>query len=186
MGVPELVRGSGAVAVLAALAGLVGAIAMVGFVRADGLASRTIATTTSVVQSGTGDYAAVAMRVVDRNGAEKKSCALLADTDEKRARGMMGRQDLGGYDALIFSFPEDVNVQFYMLNVPVALSIAWFNSAGQVVSLADMEPCTVEAAQCQRFSAGVPFRGAVEVLKGGLSATGIGEGSTIVFGGPCG
>lgn len=185
MGFPELARGSKTVGVLAAIAGLIGAAALFGFIRTDGGAGSEQVSTTVAQRGGVDGYGAVSVRVVDRDGLEKRHCALLADTAERRATGMMRREDLGGYDSMLFSFDRDETTNFYMANVPVALSIAWFDSAGKVISVADMEPCRVEARQCPQYSAGAPFRGAIEVLKGDLGDLGIGEGSTVVFGGAC-
>ena len=48
----------------------------------------------------------VGFRVVaaGRGGLGRPGCALLADTAQRQARGLMGRRDLAGYDAMIFPF----------------------------------------------------------------------------------
>jgi uncharacterized membrane protein (UPF0127 family) len=97
----------------------------------------------------------------------------------------MGRKDLGGYDGMIFVFQEDTTGSFYMLNTPLPLSIAWFDSSGQFVSATDMEPC-LTGPDCPLYSAVRPYRFALEVPKGGLAGLGIGPGSTIEIGGQCG
>lgn len=111
-------------------------------------------------------------------------CALLADTEAERQKGMMGRSDLGGYDAMIFRFEADTTGTFFMRNVPMALSIAWFDAAGRLVSTADMEPCPNQEG-CPQYPPAGPYRFALEVQKGGLDQLGVVEGSMLSLGGAC-
>lgn len=111
-------------------------------------------------------------------------CALLADTDELRARGLMGRHDLAGYDAMVFRFDQDTTSPFFMRNVPVALSVAWFDAGGRFVSAADMQPCPDQDG-CPLYQPAGPYRLAMEVLGGGLTRLGVQEGSRVAVGGSC-
>lgn len=111
-------------------------------------------------------------------------CALLADTEADRQKGLMGRSDLGGYDAMIFGFDADTTATFFMRNVPVPLSIAWFDASGRFVSSADMEPCPNQDG-CPQYSAVGPYRFALEVQKGGLGRLGAGPGSMLSILGAC-
>jgi hypothetical protein len=111
-------------------------------------------------------------------------CALLADTDTTRGQGLMNRTDLAGYDAMVFSYPADVSVAFYMLDTPLPLSIAWFDGSGRFVSSTDMDPC-LGRADCPRYHADRAYRTAIEVQRGGLAGLGIGPGSTMHVGGAC-
>lgn len=112
-------------------------------------------------------------------------CALLADTDAKRERGLMGRTDLGGADAMVFSFPVDSTLPFIMTDVSVPLSIAWFDARGRLVRATDMEPCPPQITSCPTYAAGRPYRYAIEVLKGGLSRFRVGAASVLSVGGSC-
>lgn len=98
----------------------------------------------------------------------------------------MGQHDLGGYDAMLFTFAGDVTASFYMWNVPIPVSLAWFAADGTFLSASDMEPCTVAQADCPLSSAPDPYRFAMEVPKGQLSALGVGAGSVLHVGGSCG
>jgi uncharacterized membrane protein (UPF0127 family) len=115
-------------------------------------------------------------------GASFDGCALLADTTVLQERGMMGRRDLGGYDAMVFQFASNTTVSFYNKNVPIPLSIAWFDSTGAYVGGAELAVCN---DPCPIFSPGVPYRYGVEVPKGGLSPLGISAGAHLAVGGPC-
>lgn len=117
-------------------------------------------------------------------GPAARYCALLAENDQQRARGLMGRWDLSGYDAMVFRFESDSTSAFYMRNVPVALSIAWIAADGRFVSATDMAPCP-DREGCPLYGPAGPYRLAVEVLQGGLARLGVADGSKLTVGGAC-
>jgi uncharacterized protein len=107
-------------------------------------------------------------------------CLLLAQTEAQRQRGLMAvtDPDLGGYDGMLFRFPADTTVAFYMRNTPMPLSIAFVDRNGQLVSTADMAPCE-DRAGCPTYPAAGPFRVAIEVPEGQLGRLGITLGATL-------
>jgi uncharacterized membrane protein (UPF0127 family) len=141
------------------------------------------AATGAVGTRGIVGFGETGVAVTNASGT-RQFCAALASTDAQQARGLMGRTDLGGYDAMVFQFPQARTGMFYMRNTPTPLSIAWFDDAGKFVSATDMEPCP-DRPGCPEYAAAGPYRVAVEVPRGGLSALGIGSGSTIAVGGSC-
>jgi len=114
----------------------------------------------------------------------RSACVAVADTDAQRARGLMERTDLAGADGMVFVFPADTTERFYMRNTPLPLTIAWFDAANVLVAQADMAPCP-DRDGCPTFSAGQPYRTALEVPRGGLARLGLARGSAISLGGPC-
>jgi uncharacterized protein len=114
--------------------------------------------------------------------AATERCALLADTPQQHARGLMGHTDLGEYAGMLFRFDADTSTSFYMKDTLIPLSIAWFDNEGFFVSATDMEPCPDDTG-CPTFSAAAPYRYALEVAKGGLPGLGIGPGAQLVVGG---
>ncbi len=128
-------------------------------------------------------FGSIAFRV--NTMASTLRCALLAKEPQQWARGLMGRTDLAGYDGMLFVFDEDRQGSFYMLNTPLPLSIAWFDSSGRFVSATDMEPC-LTGPDCPLYSAAGPYRYALEVPKGGLDELGVGPETVIEIGGECG
>ena len=120
---------------------------------------------------------------VNNTGAAER-CALLADTPEQRARGLMNRTDLAGYAGMLFRFDEDTTTAFYMKDTPLPLSIAWFDASGAFVSSADMEPC-LGRRSCPTYAPAGPYRFALEVPQGGLPALDVGRGSRLVVGTSC-
>lgn len=112
-------------------------------------------------------------------------CALLASTVEAQVQGMQGRRDLGGYDAMLFSFPEDETVSFTNHFVPIDLDIGWYDARGVLVDHTTMQKCP-EGVDCPTYGARDVFRYAVETPVGGLAALGLtSAGSTIHVSGSC-
>ena len=111
-------------------------------------------------------------------------CALLATTAAQHARGLMTRRDLGGYAAMAFRWAEDVDVLFYNRNVPMALTVAWFDREGRWIGSRDLASCP-DMEGCPTIAAPSPFRYVVEVEKGGLSRLGLGPGSQIAVSNGC-
>jgi len=111
-------------------------------------------------------------------------CALLADTPGQHERGLMTRRDLAGYAAMAFRFAEDVDVLFYNRNVPMALTVAWFDREGRWIGSHDLEPCP-DMEGCPTIVAPGRFRYVVEVERDGLSRLGLGPGSQIAVSGGC-
>ena len=96
----------------------------------------------------------------------------------------MNRRDLGGYQGMIFQFPQPGRVPFYMKETLIPLSIAWFDSSGRFVSAAEMMPCPAGEG-CPLYYPVAAASTAIEVQRGRLAALGIGPGTTISVGGPC-
>lgn len=132
-------------------------------------------------------FGEIAFRVAPAGGGPPTSarfCALLAADDAQRTQGLTGRTDLAGFDGMVFRYDQDTSTGFVMRDVPVPLSIAWFDAAGAFVSATDMEPCPGQDG-CPEYPPAGPYRLALETLKGGLEPLGIGPGSRIDVGGAC-
>lgn len=111
-------------------------------------------------------------------------CALLAATEQQRARGLMEVTDLDTYKGMVFRYAADSTGGFYMRNTPMPLSIAWFAADGTFVSSADMAPCE-DRSDCPTFGATGPYRYALEVPQGQLPALGVGPGAKLELAGAC-
>ena len=108
-------------------------------------------------------------------------CLLLAANNQQRARGLMQVKDptLGGYDGMLFRYDVDVTESFWMRNTPMPLSIAYITGAGQIITTADMEPCS-DSPDCRDYPASGPYRFTIEVPQGNLAKLGIIEGVTVI------
>jgi len=143
-----------------------------------GKGERSDSTARRVALPGFGE---VAYRVERDAETVKTGCALLASTPDQHSRGLMNVRDLKGYDGMIFEFPAETNVGFYMKDTPMPLSIAWFDRQGRYISSADMAPNRAAPT----YHAAAPYRYAFEVPQGRLGDAGISTGSTVVVGGDC-
>jgi uncharacterized membrane protein (UPF0127 family) len=126
-----------------------------------------------------------ALRITAADGTEQVHCVLVADDGTERARGLMGRTDLGVHAGMAFVYQEDVDNAFHMKNTPMALTVAWFRGDGTFVSAAEMDPCPPIAAECPRYRPAGAYRMAVEVPRGRAPALGIGPGSKAAMAGAC-
>lgn len=129
-------------------------------------------------------FSEVAVTVTDADGKTCQLCLMAATTEAQRERGLMEvtDPDLGGYDGMLFRFPNDQDGAFWMRNTPMPLSIAYFDQDGKVVSIKDMAPCK-DSDDCPSYPAGGVFRYALEVPKGELAEALVAEGSTITIDG---
>jgi uncharacterized membrane protein (UPF0127 family) len=132
-----------------------------------------------------GDFGEIGFRIEAGSAqATAARCALLAETAAQQGRGLMERRDLGGYDGMLFKFTPNYTGEFYMLNTPLPLSIAFFDASGLFVSTTDMAPC-LNQPTCPTYAAARPYQWALEVPQGALPRLGVGPGSRLIAGGPC-
>jgi uncharacterized membrane protein (UPF0127 family) len=112
-------------------------------------------------------------------------CGVHAATPQQQSKGLMNRTDLGGYDAMVFTFGADTGQTFFMKNTKIPLTVAFFDSTGRFLSSTDMAPCKVR--KCPQYGppGDLKYRTALEVQQGGLQRLGIGPGSSLAAGGGC-
>lgn len=106
-----------------------------------------------------------------------------AETPEQRQLGLMFRDSLGPEEGMVFLFFEETASAFWMKNVKIPLSIAFFDQDGTILKILDMEPC--ESDPCELYEPlhddGTPvtYFGALEVNKGKFEEWGVEEGDRI-------
>jgi uncharacterized membrane protein (UPF0127 family) len=105
----------------------------------------------------------------------------LAETSEQRSYGLMFRKRLAADRGMAFIWDEDQDGAFWMLNTLIPLSIAFYDAAGVIVSILDMEPCydPPSPSECEIYDPETTFRGALEVNQGAFEEWGITEGDVI-------
>ena len=121
-------------------------------------------------QAGLDGFDATAI-VID----EQRMTVAVADTPELRTQGLMGVDDLGGLDGMLFVFEKTTDGGFWMKNTPIPLDIAFFDAGGALVDVLTMEPCTEDP--CPVYHASDTYRFAVEAPAGDLNF--VGEGSIL-------
>lgn len=129
--------------------------------------------------AGFGEAAAT---VTAPDGTTCEVCLLLAATEAQRERGLMEVTDpeLGGYDGMLFRFPDPKDGGFWMRNTPMPLSIAYADASGTVFQVEDMVPCSDDPS-CPSYPAEQAFGLVLEVPQGRLDDLAVEEGSTIVI-----
>jgi len=95
---------------------------------------------------------------------------------EERARGLMGRNQLGENEGMLFIFETEDYHSFWMKNTLIPLSIAFIDREGRILGIADMEPLTLELHPPPR-----PILYALEMKKGWFSTNGIQVGDVLRF-----
>lgn len=116
-------------------------------------------------------FTTVEAEVIDPYGEIWELCVWLADSDPERTRGLMEVTDLGDRDAMAFVYTEPVGVGFWMKNMVIPISIAFFDADGVFISSLDLEPCTEDP--CTVYPTPPGFAIALEVPLGGLADIGV-------------
>lgn len=97
--------------------------------------------------------------------------AMVAQTPEQRATGLMHRRDMATHEGMLFVFDEPATQCFWMKNTLLPLSIAFVADDGTIVNLADMQPQSLDSHCSAR-----PVRYALEVNQGWFARRAIGPG----------
>ena len=66
--------------------------------------------------------------------------AEVAASAEARAQGLMFRETLPEDHGMLFIYPDEAPLTFWMRNTPLPLSIAFADGGGRIVHIAPMEP----------------------------------------------
>jgi uncharacterized membrane protein (UPF0127 family) len=99
-----------------------------------------------------------------------------AVTPEDQERGLMGRTSLPPDGGMLFVFPADQDLRFWMKNTLIPLDIAFFDARNAFVSSSIMTPCPPEEATCTVYTSASPAKYALELPAGSLVQRGIGPG----------
>jgi uncharacterized membrane protein (UPF0127 family) len=107
----------------------------------------------------------------------------IADTDPRRARGLMFQEMLPYNQGMLFVFEDSVIRSMWMLNMQFALDLIWFDSSGNVVHIEkDVPPCksALETATCTvRNGNDKPAQYVLEVTAGFVDKFNINENSKL-------
>jgi len=103
----------------------------------------------------------------------------IADNDELWTLGLMYRKKLPWKFGMLFIFPQNIDLGFWMKNTYVPLDIAFINSDGEIFNIQRMEPCKAE--NCPIYKSPQPYKYALEVRAGFFEKFGFSEGAKIEF-----
>ena len=116
---------------------------------------------------------------IDTGGGEVRVDVSIAETDEARTRGLMGVEDLADGAGMVFLEPQPIQSGFWMKDTLIPLSIAFWDQAGEILAILDMEPCTKDP--CEIYTPGVTWIGAVEVNQGFFAEQGVEVGDRVTL-----
>ncbi|MCG8468039.1 MAG: DUF192 domain-containing protein [Gemmatimonadetes bacterium] len=100
----------------------------------------------------------------------------IADDEAERSRGLMFREKLGENDGMLFIYPRERTLGFWMKNTLIPLDIAYADREGRIVDIQQMEPQTLET-----HDSAAPAQYALEMNQGWFEANGVGIGDRIEF-----
>lgn len=95
----------------------------------------------------------------------------VADTDAKRAQGLMGIEQLPSDEGMAFVFDDPTETKFWMMDTLIPLSIAFVDADDTIVTILDMSPC--DADPCPRYGATGSYVLAIEANEGWFDSHGV-------------
>ena len=113
---------------------------------------------TETVSIDTADRASVRVRIE------------VADDANEMARGLMGRTALAEDAGMLFAYPEERELSFWMKDTLIPLSIAFMDSEGRIVDIQDMEALDDEPPH---YTSAGPAQYALEVNEGFFDERGV-------------
>jgi uncharacterized membrane protein (UPF0127 family) len=113
----------------------------------------------------------MASLVVDTRSGSVELRVEVAEGDDDRQQGLMGRAELAEQAGMLFLFDGESSGGFWMKDTLIPLSVAFIDSDGEILSILDMEPC--DADPCPVYDPGVAYHAAVEVNQGAFEELGI-------------
>lgn len=102
--------------------------------------------------------------------------AEVADREAERRRGLMGRDSLPEDHGMLFVYPEQRILSFWMRNTRIPLDIAFIDQRGTIVDVQTMAPHTEEMHRSRE-----PAMYALEMEAGWFEEHGVGVGDRVEF-----
>ena len=98
----------------------------------------------------------------------------VANTPDKIARGLMYRDSLPRDEGMLFVYPVEQILSFWMRNTRIPLDIAFIQDDGTIAQIARMEPLSRRSCQSGRRA-----RFALEMNRGWFEANGVEVGDRV-------
>jgi uncharacterized membrane protein (UPF0127 family) len=134
----------------------------------------TMTVTTALLALAQEAAPGTALTIVNSAGERVEVPVEVADTDEERQMGLMGRTALAEDAGMLFVFDAEQQLSFWMKDTLIPLSIAYIDSESRIVDIQDMQPLD----ETPHLSA-APAQYALEVNQGFFGARGIQVGDTV-------
>lgn len=98
----------------------------------------------------------------------------LAKTPEEQRMGLMHRTSMKPLEGMLFVYPKEQLLSFWMKNTHLALSIAYIDGAGVIREIHDMHPFDLTSVPSK-----YPVRYALELNQGQFAALNINVGDKV-------
>jgi len=116
------------------------------------------------------------LRTVKMQIGRKTFTLEIADTYDSRTYGLMQRDSMPSDHGMIFVFPDEQPLAFWMKNTRIPLDIIYANSAGKVVSILQMKPYDLNT-----YPSDAPAQYAIELNAGAAAAAGVKAGDMLII-----
>jgi len=117
--------------------------------------------------------------LIDTGEEKIKVKAEVADTPEKKERGLMMREELGKDSGMFFTFDNDGIYSFWMKNTLIPLDIIFISKELEIVEIFHAEPCTEDP--CELYETTAASRYVLEVNKDFTTNNNIEVGDKIIL-----
>lgn len=117
------------------------------------------------------------MELVRGNGGSITFSVEIADTLEKRQKGMMFRAHLAWQEGMLFDFERDMVMDMWMKNTSIPLDMMFINAEGVIFKIEE----NAEPGSLELISSGSPGRYVLEVLAGSVKRFGVRMGDYLVL-----
>jgi uncharacterized protein len=105
----------------------------------------------------------------------------VVDDEASRNRGLMGREQLGPGEGMLFDFPAGTRPAIWMRNMLISLDLLYVDEQGTLVQIfREVPPC--EAMPCEIYRADRPLRFVIEVGAGTADRLNLREGDQVDLG----
>jgi uncharacterized membrane protein (UPF0127 family) len=101
----------------------------------------------------------------------------LAFTSDQRERGLMFRSQMAANTGMLFVFPNDQNLSFWMRNTQLPLSIAFIDANQRILNIEEMQALDDKTFHQSRG----PARYALELNQGWFVQYGVKAGDPVEF-----
>lgn len=116
-------------------------------------------------------------RLVIVSGGKHHSFTVeIADTDERRALGLMYRTSLAADAGMLFDFKRDEDVAMWMRNTRIPLDMLFIDRTGRIVNIAERAVPFSEAT----IPSAAPVRAVLEVNGGTAARLGLKAGDRVI------
>jgi uncharacterized membrane protein (UPF0127 family) len=98
----------------------------------------------------------------------------VARTEEQQRRGLMYRRRLGEHEGMLFVYPGDQHLSFWMKNTRIPLTLLFLSRDGEIQQIEDLKPGSLKPVSSRRAA-----RYALELAKGSLEDLRVGLGDRV-------